>query len=379
MILKNILAAAFALLFASPSFAADLSLASTARLIRLAEKNVADSQGWAFDLLDVLQAHNLDKGKENICAAIAVIDQESGFVADPQVAGLGQLSEKALREKFGKIPVAGNLALRWLENNPNPQTSFMSRIRLAKTERDLDLAYRALIDHAGDAWGLGTVAQLGLLNQIIEEKNEIDTAGSMQVSVKFALDVAKRRRWLPMMLDDLYAVRDELYTRRGGLYYGVAQLLGFETGYSRKIFRFADYNAGRFASRNAAFQMVTARLAGQKLALDGDLLGYAKGGKAHSAKSSSERAILAAIRQHRLALTDKQVRDDLLQEKDSSFISTQTFLALRNADAKLTGKPPFFAIIPEIDLSSPKIRRVMTTRIFAETVDKRYQSCMIAK
>ena len=61
-------------------------------------------------------------------------------------------------------------------------------------ERDLDLVYRALIDHAGQKSGLSEVVQLGLLNRLIEDKNEIDTAGSMQVSVKFALDLARRRR-----------------------------------------------------------------------------------------------------------------------------------------------------------------------------------------
>ena len=63
-----------------------------------------------------------------------------------------------------------------------------------------------------------------------------------------------------MTLDDVYAVRDQLYTRQGGMYYGVKQLLGYDTGYAQKIFRFADFNAGRYASRNAAFQQVVATL-----------------------------------------------------------------------------------------------------------------------
>ena len=80
-----------------------------------------------------------------------------------------------------------------------------------------------------------------------------------------------------MSLDDDYAVRDELYTRHGGMYYGVLQLLGYETGYDRKIYRFADFNAGRYSSRNAAFQKQIAVLSGQPLASDGDLLLYDKG------------------------------------------------------------------------------------------------------
>jgi hypothetical protein len=381
MISKHLLAAAILLLLtnlATPA-SAQTSVGETARLIRQAEKGVADPQGWAIDLLDVLRLHSLDQGKENTCAAIAVIDQESGFVADPAVPGLGKLSEQALREKLGKVPVAGAIVLRWLENNPSPQASFMARIRLARTERDLDFAYRALVEHAGEKSGLGTVAQLGLLNNLIEERNEIDTAGSMQVSVKFALDMARQRRWLPMMLEDVYAVRDDLFTRRGGMYYGIAQLLGYETGYPRKIFRFADYNAGRYASRNAAVQMIAAKLSGNALALDGDLLSYGKSGNLLTTVTSTERAIRKALTKSNPELTSKQIRTDLAQEKDKSFVSTRTYLTLREAYAKSAGKPAPFAVLPQIELKSPKIRRMMTTRIFAESVDRRYQACIARK
>jgi Protein of unknown function (DUF1615) len=358
------------------AWADSMAVQDTARLIRRAEKNVDDAQGWAIDLLDVLQLHNLPQTRENVCAVIAVVDQESGFVADPAVAGLGKISEQALRDKLSKIPVAGAAALRWLERTPTPQASFLARIRAARTERDLDLVYRSLIAHAGQKSGLNEVVQLGFLNRLIEDKNEIDTAGSMQVSVKFALDMAKRRRWLPMMLDDVYAVRDQLYTRHGGLYYGVPQLLDYETGYARKLYRFADYNAGRYASRNAAFQQVVAALSGETLALDGDLLSYAKAGKANVTVTASEKAVRKAAKRHAPGLTEADIRKDLLEEKAAKFVSTRTFTALRDAYARKTGKQPAFAIVPDIGLSSPKIQRRMTTRIFAETVDKRYQSCM---
>ncbi len=125
-------------------------------------------------------------------------------MSDPAVPGLGRISEQALRDKLAKVPVAGRAVLRWLERTPTPDNSFMARIRAARTERDLDLVYRSLVDFAGQKSGLTEVVQLGFLNRLIEDRNEIDTAGSMQVSVKFALDMAKRRRWLPMMLDDVY-------------------------------------------------------------------------------------------------------------------------------------------------------------------------------
>jgi hypothetical protein len=375
---QALLAAAVAAALLSSSLAAadDLSVTQTVRLIRAAEKNVGDPQGWAIDLHDVLQLHDLPQSRENICATVAVIDQESGFVADPAVPGLGRISETALREKFGKIPIAGTAALRWLENNPAPQASFIARIRNARTERDLDLAYRALVKHAGDALSVDAVVRLGFLNRIIEEKNEIDTAGSMQVSVKFALEDARKRRWLPMTLDDVYAVRDQLYTRHGGMYYGVKQLLGYSTGYNAKIFRFADFNAGRYASRNAALQQVISKLSGQKLALDGDLLSYGKDGKALKSVTSTEGALRIANAKHKLGLNDKMIRDDLLKEKQDRFTATRTFIVLRERFASITKKTAAFAAVPDIALNSPKLSRNFTTRRFAEAVNTRYQACM---
>ena len=356
-----------------------IDLDTTARLVRAAEKSVTDPQGWAFDLLDVLQLHGLPQSRENVCAAIAVIDQESSFNADPVVPGLGKLSETALREKLAKVPIGGTIALKWLANTPDPQTSFLKRIRNAKTERDLDLAYRALVDYGSRSASLDAVVRFGLFNNLIEDKNEIDTAGSMQVSVKFALDQAKQRRWLPMTLDDVYGVRDQLYTRHGGMYYGIKQLLGYDTGYSQKIFRFADFNAGRFASRNAAFQQVAAKLSGQKLAVDGDLLSYSKDGNVRKIVTSTEKAIRLAVQKHNLGFSDADIRKDLLLEKNTDFVKTRAFTALRERYASMTKSAAVFARLPDIALNSPKLKRSFTTRRFAESVNARYQACMKQK
>ncbi|HUQ37861.1 MAG TPA: DUF1615 family protein [Aestuariivirga sp.] len=356
-----------------------LSPRGVARLITAAEKNVTDPRGWAADLLDVLKLHDLPASKENICASIAIIDQESSFVANPAVAGLGEISEKALRAKMDKVPVLGRLALRFLEIKPSPADNYLARIRAARTERDLDLVYRAMVTDAAKQSGLGRVINSGLLNRQIDGRNEIDTIGSMQVSVDFALEVAKQRRWLPMSLDDVYALRDELYTRHGGMYYGVLLLLGYETGYDRKLYRFADFNAGRYSSRNAAIQSQIAELSGNALATDGDLLLYDKSGKVGGGVSNTEKALRAVLKSSNFELTDEDIRKDLLREKDNDFVQTLTYSALRATYEQVTKKEPAFAMVPKIALSSPKIRSKMTTRIFAESVDRRYQSCMARK
>ncbi len=353
-----------------------VSVAATANLIRAAEKGVKDTIGWAEDLLDVLKLHNLAQSRENVCSLIAVIDQESGFVPNPAVPGLGRISEQALREKLAGYPVVGALFLSFLDSTPSKADSYLSRIRKATTERDLDMVFRAIVADAAGRSNLGAIVNSGFFNRMIEQRNEVNTIGSMQVSVKFAVEAANRRRWLPMSLADVYAIRDQLYSRHGGMYYGALLLLGYETGYDRKIYRFADFNAGRYASRNAAFQQMVSALSGDKLVADGDLLAYGKDGTAKTQASNAEKAVRQAVARHKLQLSDKDIRRDLLLEKDKRFGTSQTYQLLRARFRIIMGKDAPYAAIPEIDLKSPKIRRQMTTAIFAESVNKRYQACI---
>ena len=350
----------------------ELSIEQTTKLIQAARKSAVDPRGWAIDLLDVLRSQNQPPSRENVCSAIAIIDQESNFVADPAVAGLGVLAEKTLRAKADRIPILGRMAMQFLETTASSNDSYMERIRSARTERDLDMTYRSMVEDAGKRSSLSLVVESGLLNQLIEDRNDINTIGSMQVSVRFALENAKRRRWLPMTLTDVYAVRDDLYTRHGGLYYGVLQLLDYESGYNRKIFRFADYNAGRYASRNAAFQGLISTLSNLKLTKDGDLLLYNKDQQPLKKVSESEKALRSIIAKYKLGIDDPSLRADLLKEKDTSFISTQIYREVR----KLMKQPVAFAEIPSIELNSPKIKHHMTTQNFAQSVDRRYQKCV---
>jgi Protein of unknown function (DUF1615) len=349
----------------------ELSIFETTKLIQKARSTAKDPSGWATDLLEVLHEQQLPASKENICATIAIIDQESNFVANPEVAGLGTMAEKTLQEKLDRVPILGRVVLQFLDTTPSPKNSYLQRIRSARTERDLDLTYRAMVDDASKKSSLSFVVQSGLLNQMIEERNNINTIGSMQVSIKFATEVTKAKRWLPMSLSDVYGVRDNLYTRKGGMYFGVLQLLGYESGYSKKIYRFADYNAGRFASRNAAFQTKIAKLSGTALTSDGDLLLYDKSQKPLRQISQSEKALRAVLKQNHIAIDDKLLRKDLETEKEGSFTTTQTYAAIR----QLAPNAPF-AQIPNIQLNSPKIKRQMTTQNFAENVEKRYLKCM---
>lgn len=357
-----------------------ISLEETARLIKAAEPTMRDPRGWAADLLEALRLHDLPQSLENACAVIAITDQESGFVANPAVPNLGKLSEQAVRQKLNQIPMLGEGAALFLSQFPDTTNSFMQRIRRAKTERDLDLAYRDLIDGLGQyarQYKLDLLLDNRFARDLIEGSNEIDTIGSMQVAVSFAVQYeTEQRQGKALGLADIYQIRDKLYTRKGGLYYGTLLLLGYQTGYDKKIYRFADFNAGRYSSRNAAFQAVLGELLGKPLATDGDLLIYQQDGMIATTISSTEKTALVVAQKLRLPLDARRIRNDFAQEKTVAFNDTDTYKTIRATYRQQTGKNAPYAMIPSILLRSEKSSRILSTEKFANTVNARYQRCV---
>lgn len=357
-----------------------VSLEQTTQLIKTAEPNAREPRAWASDLLAVLKEHGLHQSRENICAVIAIADQESGFVANPSIPNLGKISEQAVIAKLKKFSLLGEGAVLFLNKFPNANDSFMQRIRKAKTERDLDLAYRDLIGglkQYAQQYKLTWLVDNRFANNFIEANNEINTIGSMQVAVSFAVQFEReKRQGKALSLEETYQIRDKLYTRKGGLYYGTLLLLGYESGYDKKIYRFADFNAGRYSSRNAAFQTMIAKLAGKVLATDGDLLIYQADGDVEMTVSGTEQAVRTVVQKFSLGFKDTQIRRDLLKEKQLAFNKTPVYQAILKIYKQETGQAPLYAKLPGIELHSEKSSRILTTAKFASTVNTRYQRCV---
>ena len=165
-------------------------------------------------------------------------------------------------------------------------------------------------------------------------------------------------------------VRTEVFTRRGGLYFGIAHLLDYAAPYDDMIYRFADFNAGHLASRNAAFQNAVNIASGKRLALDGDLL---------IEGSSEPSATELAIRSMggRLQMSDAQIRGALEHGDAAEFERTPLYSRIMAlADAVPPGRPVPRAMVPRIALESPKITRNLTTDWFARRVDDRFKRCL---
>lgn len=323
-----------------------------AQLVRLLPRDTADREGWATDIQSAFQLLDIPSSSENLCAALAVAAQESGFSADPEVPGLGRIARgeidrRAAQHHIPKLLVSAALQL------PSPGgSSYQERLQSVRTERDLSRLYEDFI------------SKVPLGQRLLGGANPVRTGGPMQVSIAFA-EQHVRAHLYPYATDA--SIRHEVFTRRGGLYFGIAHLLGYPNSYQRHLYRFADFNAGWYASRNAAFQAAVTAASGVPLALDGDLVVH--GSDKVGATESAVRSLGSQLDMGDAAIRRALEQGDRFEFEDSVLYARVFALAERN------GRPLPRAVLPRITLESPKITRKLTTEWFATRVEQRYRRC----
>jgi hypothetical protein len=325
-----------------------------ARIVKLLPVAIPDRAGWATDIYAAFAALEIEPSKENVCAALAVTEQESTFNPDPPVPGLGRIAvaeieQRAARLGVPKLVVRGALKL----DSPDGRT-WEQRLSSARTERELSEMFEELVD----------AVPLG--RRMLGNSNPVRTGGPMQVSIAFA-EAHARDRAYPYTPDG--SIRREVFTRRGGMYFGIAHLLGYPASYERMIHRFADFNAGWYASRNAAFQDALSEISGIPLDLDGDLIVH--GSDAVGATETAARAIA-----DRLQMSHGAIRRALERANSQRFERTELYERVFELADAMKGRPMPRAHVPHIRLHSPKITRRLTTEWFATRVDTRYRRCL---
>jgi hypothetical protein len=349
-------AAALALLLAACAPQPTKGPDTRAVLEKLVPPTVPDRTGWIADLQAAFDALPVEATPSNVCAVLAVAEQESGFKSDPVVPDLPAITWREIdrRAKSAGIPkplVRGVLAL--------PSTSgesYAARLDRVRTERELSEIFDDFI------------GRVPLGRRLFADLNPVNTRGPMQVHVAFAERYAKTRNY-PFPADE--GIAAALFSRRGSLYFGIAHLLDYEAPYDRPLYRFADYNAGRYASRNAAFQQALGIAAGQTVTPDGALLpGDADAPRAGNTERAA-RSIAA-----KLELSEGAIRRALEREDREDFEETELYRAVYALAERKRGKPLPRAAVPKIRLEGPKISRALTNEWFATRVEKRYQKCM---
>jgi len=325
-------------------------------ILKILPGKLSDKEGWADDLQSAFKALQIPPGAENYCATVAIIEQESSFQANPVIPGLPAIVRREIEQRREKYAIPQTVVDWMLSATSRDGRSYQQRLNTLKTEKELS----DLIEEI--------VAAIPAGKKLFSNYNPIRTGGPMQVSVDFAESHARVRPYPYPINSNL---RNEVFSRRGGIYFGSAILLDYPAPYDKMIYRFADFNAGRYSSRNAAFQLAASRLSKKPLATDGDLLRY-KNGSIATEPSATQRALFSL--NTALKMSEAEIQRDLRLEKLSSFSRTSLYLRLF-ALADQTGAQPRVAM-PEIDLKSPKFRRKLTTQWFASRVDNRYRSCL---
>ena len=323
-----------------------------AQINRLLPAKVSDRQGWTNDIFATFNGQGLDASVSNLCSVIAVTDQESTFSADANVPGLpkiawGEIDRRAARLHIPSFVVRTALMIA----SPNGK-SYTERLDSVHSEKELSAIFDDFID----------MVPMG--QKLFGKLNPIHTGGPMQVSIAFAEAQAKG---YPYPVDG--SIRREVFSRRGGIWFGTLHLLGYPASYSKPIYRFADFNAGWYASRNAAFQAAVSRLTGISLALDGDVIQYDS-----DAAGSTELAVRTLAK--RMGMSNREIRNALEKGKTPDFEKTGLWQKVFTLADKNAGKTQPRERLPGIRLESPKITRNLTTAWFAQRVDSRYQSCL---
>jgi hypothetical protein len=327
-----------------------------AMIERLLPRTASDSAGWAADMYSAFTVLGIDPTREDICAVAAVIEQESGFRVDPVIPGLPAIAWREIDSRAERADVPRLIVHTALQLKSPTGRSYSDRIDGARTEKDLSDIYEDFIG----------VVPLG--PTLFAERNPIRTRGPMQVNIAFAEQYAAVR---PYPYPVKSSIADEVFTRRGSLYFGTAHLLAYPAPYDAYSYRFADFNAGQYASRNAAFQRAVSRASGIPVAPDGALLPH--GGDV-KAPGSTELAVRALGK--RLNMGDSAIHNALEQSKGADFERTQLYRGIFALAERAEGQPLSRASIPRIQLHGPKITRSLTTEWYAHRVDQRFKRCL---
>jgi hypothetical protein len=317
---------------------------------------VSDRAGWITDMYAAFTVLDIEPTHENICAVAAVIAQESGFRVNPVVPGLPAIAWREIDSRAEHAGVPRLIVHSALQVKSPTGRSYADRIDTARTEKDLSDIYEELI---------GSVP---LGRTLFAERNPVRTRGPMQVNIAFAEAYAAAK---PYPYPVKSSIADEVFTRRGSLYFGTAHLFAYQASYDAYLYRFADFNAGQYASRNAAFQSAVGSASGIPVAPDGALLPHDADAKS---PGSTELAIRALDK--RLNMGDAAIHGALEKGKAADFERTPLYQRVFALAEQAEGRPLPRALVPRIQLHGPKITRRLTTDWYAHRVDQRFKLCL---
>jgi hypothetical protein len=228
--------------------------------------------------------------------------------------------------------------------------TFSERIDAVRTERELSEIFEDFI------------AKVPMGTPLFGRLNPVRTGGPMQVSISFAEAQASVR---PYPFPVTASIRREVFTRRGGMYFGIAHLLAYQYPARNRSVRHSMPANAPAATRR--FKRL-GQIVGDDAGADGDLLPP----RSQDTVGETERAALALSDDQHQSILDPADRTG----HEQAFERTQLYERVFAQADRLAGQPVPRAIVPTITLKSPKITRKLTTEWFARRVDERYRRCL---
>jgi hypothetical protein len=148
------------------------SVQGPALLERLIPSNVANRPEWAAEIYSAFIALRIAPTAENMCAVIAVTEQESGFRADPSVPGLSDIAWKEMEKQRERIGVPKVVVQTALKLQSSDGKSYSERLDTVKTERQLSDLYEDFI------------GKVPMGKTFFSNRNPVRTGGPMQVMLR---------------------------------------------------------------------------------------------------------------------------------------------------------------------------------------------------
>ena len=144
-------------------------------------RDLADRSGWTADIYTAFNVEALPPSRENICAVVAVIEQESGFQVNPIIPGLPAIAWREIDRRAAEVGVPRMLVAGALELHSSSGRSYRERINAAHTEKDLSDIFEDFT----------SLVPMG--KTLFADRNPIRTRGPMQVNVAFVAQYASAR------------------------------------------------------------------------------------------------------------------------------------------------------------------------------------------
>jgi hypothetical protein len=264
-----------------------------------------------------------------------------------------EIERQADRAGVPMLLVRGALQL----SSPSGKT-YAERIDAAKTEQDLSRTFEDFID----------IVPMG--GRLFAGYNPVHTAGPMQVSIAYAEKHAAAKPY-PYPMDGS-SIRREIFTRRGGMYFGIAHLLDYPARYDKRSIASPTSTPDTMRAATPGSRTRSASHRGIPLSLDGDLVRI----KDAASKGAGETELATRVVAARVGIGDGAVRRALEQGLSDDFERTDLYRQVFTVAEGLERRPLPRAVLPRIALQSPKITRKLTTEWFANRVDERHRRCL---